>query len=510
MFKRHANQYRVLEELDSNSGLNPEGLQRVSESTGVPEANVWGAATFYSLLNNAKARLRVCDGLSCRVAGSFNLVSYVKNNGVPFELVSCLGQCDRAPVALNSDLEVESSCDKERGISPDDNDLPINLAGPQDSSYSALTLAQEMSAETVLDELERSLLQGRGGAGFAAHAKWRSVRTSSEAERYIVCNADEGEPGTFKDREIMLRQPHKLLEGLAIAAHVIHARSIQIYIRGEFKAERRSIERALSDAAEQLMGFEFGLVSGHGAYICGEETALLESLEGKRGMPRIKPPFPTELGLGGKPTLVHNVETIACIPSIVKQGGDWFRAKGRTGSGTKLYSISGHVRRPGVYERPLGVSLGELAEVAGGYMGNPVAFSPGGASSGFLPIAEQGRPLDYDSLAAAGSMLGSAGVVVLGSGMDMAEAANCQQTFFERESCGQCAPCRIGTRYLRMAVTKYLLTGDPEVLSNVDDVAWEMQEGSICGLGMTAPNPLLSALKHFPDAFGPRPPKEEM
>jgi NADH:ubiquinone oxidoreductase subunit F (NADH-binding) len=218
-------------------------------------------------------------------------------------------------------------------------------------------------------------------------------------------------------------------------------------------------------------------------------------------MPRLKPPYPTEVGFRGKPTLIHNVETLACVPAIVARGGEAFRALGRTEPGTKLYCISGHVRRPGVYELPLGVCLDELAAAAGGYEGTPLAFSPGGASSGFLPMSERQRPLDFRSLAEVGSMLGSAGVVVLNDTVDMADAARFGLEFFEAESCGQCAPCRIGTRYLHRQLERFLAGGRAADLAHVDDVAWEMEEGSICGLGMVAAKPLTSARAHFPQHF---------
>ena len=221
-------------------------------------------------------------------------------------------------------------------------------------------------------------------------------------------------------------------------------------------------------------------------------------------MPRLKPPYPTEKGFRNKPTLMHNVETIACIPSIVQRGGEWFKAQGRTEAGSKLYCISGHVKMPGVYELPLGVTLDELVEVAGGYEGNPLSFSPGGASSGFLPMKYRDLPLDYKSLAEAGSMLGSSGVVVINDTIDMAQAVAWQLEFFERESCGQCAPCRIGTQYLRRQVHKYLHSGDTNNLKMADDVSWEMEEGSICGLGMVAFKPLETAMKYFPEAFEKR------
>jgi NADH:ubiquinone oxidoreductase subunit F (NADH-binding) len=293
-----------------------------------------------------------------------------------------------------------------------------------------------------------------------------------------------------------------------VAAEAVGAGDVYLYLRGEFEIPWRSLEAALArfTRAGMLGGLRFHFHAGHGAYICGEETALLEALEGKRGMPRLKPPFPTEVGLWGRPTLMHNVETIACVPAVVSRGGDWFRALGRTEPGTKLYCVSGHVRRPGTYELPLGVSLDELLEAAGGTTGTLKAFSPGGASSGFLPASERTRPLDFRSLAEAGSMLGSAGVVVLDDTVDLRWAAREQLRFFEEESCGQCAPCRIGTRYLHRTLRR-IMDDDrrgPDAaaeLRNVADAAWQMNEGSICGLGQAAPLPLTTALEHFPEDF---------
>ncbi len=279
-------------------------------------------------------------------------------------------------------------------------------------------------------------------------------------------------------------------------------------MRGEFDAPRLAMEAALAEAADAGAlpdGVSWHFHEGHGAYICGEETALLESLEGKRGMPRMKPPFPVEVGFRGKPTLIQNVETIACVPPILRRGGAWFRGLGRTEAGTKLYCLSGHVVRPGVYEAPMGVPLGELLELAGGVDGTLKAFSPGGASSGFLPASMAGVPLDFKALAAAGSMLGSAGIVVLNETADMVAAALSQAVFFEDESCGQCSPCRIGTRLLRRALERYRESGDPAALAEVDEVSWGMGEASICGLGQAAPLPLTSARQYFPAEFGRMP-----
>ena len=504
MLEHGAQRERVLALLEEEGGVTEASVRRVAELARVPEAEVWGAGLFYTLIHRPGRRVRVCDGLSCRMAGADDLTDRLTREGKECERVSCLGQCDRAPATLDKDLELVSFEGRPRGITPDDPELPINLGGADDRTYAALSRARELGADGTIDEVEASGLQGRGGAGFPAHVKWRAVCAQTETERYVVCNADEGEPGTFKDREILLRRPHALLEGLAIAAFATGAKDIYIYIRGEFTGERRALERAIDEAGNALSAFRLHLANGHGAYICGEETALMESLEGKRGMPRLKPPFPTECGFRGKPTLMHNVETSACVPAILRRGGSWFKSLGRAEPGTKLYCASGHVVRPGVYELPLGATLDELAEAAGGYVGTPVAFSPGGASSGFLPMTQRELPLDFGSLASAGSMLGSAGVVVLNDTIDIACAVAWQLEFFERESCGQCAPCRIGTRYLKRQVDRFLSDGNPLALKHAEDVGWEMDEGSICGLGMTAAKPLESARRHFPDAFRTR------
>ncbi|MCA9003075.1 MAG: SLBB domain-containing protein, partial [Planctomycetes bacterium] len=356
----------------------------------------------------------------------------------------------------------------------------LYLLGPQDLSGAALAKAEALGSDALIAQIEASGLQGRGGAGFPAHIKWKAVRGEQDPTRYVVLNADEGEPGTFKDREVLLRRPDLVVEGLAIAARAIGAREIYLYLRGEFELPWLRVEQAITQFQTNAgcHDLHFHLHAGHGAYICGEETALLEALEGKRGMPRLKPPFPTQVGLWGKPTLIHNVETIACIPSIVHRGGEWFRGLGRTEAGSKLYCISGHVVQPGTYELPLGVCLDELVEAAGGYVGELKAFSPGGASSGFLPADQRKLPLDYGHLAKAGSMLGSAGVVVLNQSVDMRTAALEQLRFFADESCGQCAPCRIGTRFLKEAVERRIQQSlGSEALEQVAEAAWQMNEG---------------------------------
>ena len=509
MEKKGAQRERIFELLDHAPVLNLETVRRVAGEVGVPEADVWGAARFYTLLSRPDAGVRVCQGPTCQLFGAKEWLAELKAAGVKHEAVSCLGQCDRAPAALVPDPAAEVGFSLEaRGpngaVSPDDSSLPVNLGGADTAGYAALSRARTLGPDGVLQELQASGLQGRGGAGFPAHIKWRGVKSQAEPVRYVVVNADEAEPGTFKDRECMLRRPHRVLEGLAIAAFTVGATEAWIYVRGEFPEERESLEKAHAEAGAHLSWLTLQFVSGHGAYICGEETALLESIEGRRGMPRLKPPYPTQAGLFGKPTLVHNVETLSCVPSILERGGAWFQAQGRTEAGSKLYCISGHVHRPGVYELPLGVTLDELVAEAGGYVGTPRAFSPGGASAGFLPMSARTIPLDFKNLPKVGSMLGSAGVVVLNDTVDMLDAATWSAVFFEDESCGQCAPCRIGCRVLRQTLDRYKSTGDPAQLDIVDDVAFELEEGSICGLGMVAHLPLASARKHFPEDFGPR------
>jgi NADH:ubiquinone oxidoreductase subunit F (NADH-binding) len=489
-------------------------------------AEVYEVATFYHHFDVVKEgespppplTVRVCESVTCDMFGARQLIERLRaqfGERVRIQPVSCVGRCDVAPLAIVGRNHIEqATLDRvlkavdAGAVEPDFH--PIWIGYDEYREKGGYTLLQECMAgrrspEEIMQALEDSSLRGLGGAGFPAGRKWRIVG-SQPAPRLMAVNVDEGEPGTFKDRECMLRRPHEVLEGLAITALTVGASQIYIYIRGEFLDERDALERALGEAKDPLAEFDFHIVLGHGAYICGEETALLESLEGKRGMPRLKPPYPTEQGFRNKPTLMHNVETLACVPSIVKRGGDWFRAKGRREAGSKLYCISGHVKVPGVYELALGVTLDELVEAAGGYVGTPKAFSPGGASSGFLPMSERELPLDYQSLAKAGSMLGSAGVVVLNDTVDLAEATRWQLEFFEEESCGQCAPCRIGTRYLHRQIERYLASGSPAALEHAADVGWEMEEGSICGLGMVAMKPLESAMQHFPEAFAKREP----
>ncbi|MDH3402128.1 MAG: NAD(P)H-dependent oxidoreductase subunit E [Acidobacteriota bacterium] len=503
MLPKNASREAILEILEDEGGLRAGVAARVERRTGVPAADVYGVATFYHLLNDPDAGVRVCQGLSCKIAGCDAEMARLEAAGTKAVYTACLGRCDVAPALWDPQVEAATPAPH---FSPSDPDFAIDLLRPDCREYQAFAAARERGAEWVLAELEASGLTGRGGAGFPAHIKWRGVRGQPVAERYVVLNADEGEPGTFKDREVILRRPHLVVEGLAIAAYALAAGDVYCYVRGEFGHVKAALVAAVDEARAVGVldpAVRWHFVDGHGAYICGEETALLEALEGKRGMPRMKPPFPVEVGFRGKPTLIQNVETIACLPAILGRGGEWFRSSGRTQPGSKLYCLSGHVARPGVYEAPMGVSMRELLALAGGVVGELKAFSPGGASSGFLPAGKIDVAMDFQALAAEGSMLGSAGVVVLNDTADMVDAALTQAVFFEDESCGQCAPCRIGTQILRQALERYRDEGrDPETLSYVADVAWGMREASICGLGQAASLPLESAMKYFPEEFG--------
>jgi len=528
--------HEIQELLDKAGGLNEGVASEVARATGVPEAEVYGVGSFYHLIARPDAKIRVCTGLSCRMQGADDVLKAAELNGLPVEGCTCLAGCDVAPAVLRDrrvlpsvsieDIheargdwqQVRSAANPDNevwfgAVGPERDDpenLVLNLLGEPDWSGAAFKRAIEMGADAVVEQIETSGLQGRGGAGFPAHIKWNGTRNQPVTTRYVVLNADEGEPGTFKDREVLLRRPDRVLEGLAIAAHAVGATEIWLYLRGEFEVPWEIVEDGIRrfDESGVFGDIKFHLHAGHGAYICGEETALLEALEGKRGMPRLKPPFPVEVGLWGKPTLIHNVETIACVPPIVERGGEWFKALGRDEAGTKLYCISGDVKRPGTYELPLGVTLDELVEEAGGYDGEMKAFSPGGASSGFLPASMRDVPLAFRALGGVGSMLGSAGVVVLNENRDLREAVMTQLRFFEAETCGQCAPCRIGTRYLATALRKNIdetAAGNNDTsagsLQHVADAAWQMNEGSICGLGQAAPLPLTLALEHFPEEF---------
>ena len=392
----------------------------------------------------------------------------------------------------------------------------------REGGYRALPLALRQTPAAIVEAVKASGLRGRGGAGFPCGMKWGFLPDPAQnpKPRYLVCNADESEPGTFKDRVLLRDNPHLLLEGCAIASYALQAHHCFIYIRGEYAAEARILEAAIAEAkaAGHLgrdihgSGFDLEIVvhRGAGAYICGEETALLESLEGKRGYPRIKPPFPAVVGLYGCPTVINNVETLCCVPPIVERGAEWFAAIGREkNTGPKLYCVSGHVARPGTYETPLGISFRELLEDYCGGMLNGrrlKAVIPGGSSTPVLTADEaMDVLLDFDGLAAAGSMLGSAAVIVMDETTDMVRVAFNLIRFYHHESCGQCTPCREGCGWLEKILDRFTAgQGKRDEIAQMLDICDNMAFKTICPLGDAARMPTESYLRKFAAEFEAR------
>ena len=377
-------------------------------------------------------------------------------------------------------------------------------------------LQEKTPPEQIIEELKTSALRGRGGAGFPTGLKWSFMPRSAPGQKYIVCNSDEGEPGTCKDRDILRFNPHALIEGMAIAGYAIGANVGYNYIRGEFWEPYERFEAALKEANEagllgkNVMGsgvdFDLHTHLGAGAYICGEETALLESLEGKKGQPRYKPPFPANYGLFGRPTTINNTETLASVPAILKQGGKWFLELGKPNNGgVKLFSVSGHVNKPGNYEVPLGIPFADLLEMAGGVRnGNRLkAVIPGGSSCPVVPALQMMElTMDYDAIAKAGSMLGSGGVIVMDESTCMVAALARLAHFYYEESCGQCTPCREGTGWMARVIHRIEHgKGRKEELDLLDDMASKIEGRTICALGDAAAMPVRSFIRHFRSEF---------
>ena len=387
----------------------------------------------------------------------------------------------------------------------------------QRGGYEALRkiLAEKVPPEQVVAEVKKSALRGRGGAGFPTGLKWSFMPRQFAGDKYLVCNSDEGEPGTFKDRDILRYNPHSLFEGMAIAAYAMGCARGYNYVHGEIWDVYERCEEAIAEAYEAGFlgddilgsGVSFHLYNhhGYGAYICGEETALLESLEGKKGMPRFKPPFPASYGLYGKPTTINNTETFAAVPWIIRNGGQWFLDLGiPNNGGTKIFSVSGDVERPGNYEIKLGTPFSTLLEMAGGVRGGALkAVIPGGSSAPVLPgDVMMGLTMDYDSIAKAGSMLGSGAVIVLNDTRCMVKSLMRLSYFYYEESCGQCTPCREGTGWLWRMVNRIENgNGRPEDLDLLPDVADNILGRTICALGDAAALPVKSFVKHFRSEF---------
>ncbi|MBF0415273.1 MAG: NADH-quinone oxidoreductase subunit NuoF [Magnetococcales bacterium] len=393
--------------------------------------------------------------------------------------------------------------------------LPVYLKG---GGYKAMAEALAKTPEEVINEVKTSGIRGRGGAGFPAGIKWSFIPKASTKPKYLVCNADEGEPGTCKDRDILRFDPHLLIEGMVIAAFAVGSERGYIYIRGEFFLESQRVEGAIREAyakgylGDNILGtgvrFDLAVHLGAGAYVCGEETALLESLEGKKGQPRVKPPFPANVGLWGGPTVINNVETLASIPAILEHGGSWYAGLGvEKSTGTKIFSVSGHVNRPGNYEVEMGLPLKRLLEeYAGGVRGgwdNLKGVIPGGSSSPVLgkQVCET-VTMDYDSIARAGSMLGSGAVVVMDKSVCIVRAIARISRFYRHESCGQCTPCREGTGWLSQIVTRIEAGGgQPGDIELLEELCGNISGKTICALGDAAAMPVAGAIRAFRDEF---------
>ena len=379
--------------------------------------------------------------------------------------------------------------------------------------YEGLDKALAMEPGEIIETVKASGLRGRGGAGFPAGVKWGFI-PQTDGPKYLVCNADESEPGTFKDRILIETDPHQLIEGCAICCLAVGAQTTYVYIRGEYAEQAEILRAAIAEAYDRKILGDSVLGSGRrldmtvhlgaGAYICGEETGMLESLEGKRGQPRVKPPFPAVVGAFGRPTVINNVETLCNVPHILTRGPEWFQAIGtdERNTGPKLYCVSGHVERPGVFEFPIGVTLNELIEAAGGmYRGRALkAFIPGGASAALLPAESSGLPMDFDSLATAGSMLGSAAVVVMDETTCLVRAVARLARFFAHESCGQCTPCREGTNWSRIVLDRIESgQGSPADAELILRMTANMSGTALCALADACVGPVRSLITNFRD-----------
>jgi len=505
---------------DAAGHLTLERLRALATYMRLPMAAVYETATFYAHFDvihdgdplPPALTLRVCDSLSCQMAGAERLKAELEAGmdaaRVRVLRAPCMGRCDQAPVvevghhhlghATREAVEVLVDTDQTHPEA-------ILWQGLSDyrreGGYQLLSAcrAGQVSLDELTSLLERSGLRGLGGAGFPTFKKWQVV-AAEPGPRLCAVNADEGEPGTFKDRYYLERAPHQMLEGALIGAWAVDAEAVYIYLRDEYPGLHRVLRQAIDELEREGLAAPGQLVlrRGAGAYICGEESAMIESLEGKPGKPRHRPPFVAQKGLFGRPTLVNNVETLYWIPALWRDGAESFADHGRHGrSGLRSFSLSGRVRRPGVYLAPAGITLKELIDEYGGGMQEGhrlVAYLPGGASGGILPAAKADIPLDFDTLQAEGCFIGSAAVIVVSDHDDLRGVVTNLMAFFADESCGQCTPCRVGSEKMLS-----LLEGDTWVAEDLQRLSQLMQDSSICGLGQAAPNPVQGLLRDFRD-----------
>ena len=527
-------------EIQSRDGhVSEEAARALAAHLRAPLYQVQALLSFYPYFRarpRRSAELRVCRDLACALAGSERLLGRLQQEagrrGWPEESVrgvACLGRCESAPcVQTEAGVRLRADPDAPLAATPERAAVSLGCAEeitppagaswkirlyPGEGDYRVLTrLLRDRPPPEPAEMVRAAGLRGMGGAGFPAAVKWDLVRRTAADIKYLVVNADESEPGTFKDRVLLESLADQVLEGALIAARAAGARRGIIYLRHEYAPQRRILEAALGRCrkrgwlGEQILGTDFSfdleIFDSPGGYICGEETALLEVLEGRRAEPRNKPPFPGESGLWGKPTLIHNVETLAWVPAILERGVEWYAGLGVNGArGAKLVAVSGPVARPGVYEVPLGTPIRALIETEAGGLRDGralLAFSPGGPSTGFLPAALADTPYDFAPLAATGSMLGSGALVAIPGGTCMVAMAHNALRFFRDESCGKCVPCRLGSDKME-GMLAALIDGrlEPPALDSVADLSDAMAMTSICGLGQAAPLPFTSLLRHF-------------
>ena len=513
---------------DHYQGLFERHLVALAAEMRLSMAEVYEVASFYHhfelLRDDATAprlTVRVCQSLSCQLAGAGDLLARLPallGTDVQVVPAPCIGRCEQAPAALVGQRSIGHATAQDIVSMSNEAVAPVNqaLKAPEIIAFEAYrqgggyALAQDVArgardAEGVMAALEHAGLRGLGGAGFPAGRKWRIVR-GFEAPRLMAVNIDEGEPGTFKDRYYLERDPHRFLEGMLIAAHVVGCEAVYIYLRDEYPECRAILTQALAElqAAPELRGQlpKMELRRGAGAYICGEESAMIESIEGKRGEPRLRPPYIAERGLFARPTLEHNFETLFWVREILERGPEWFASQGRHGrQGLRSYSVSGRVKQPGVKLAPAGITLRELVDEYCGGMAEGhalYAYLPGGASGGILPARLADVPLDFDTLQPHGCFIGSAAVIVLSQHDKARDAALNMMRFFADESCGQCTPCRVGT-----VKAAQLMEAPVWDAATLNDLSTVMVDASICGLGQAAPNPMLCVQRYFPHEVEP-------
>ena len=498
--------------------LSVRHLHALAEEMKLAQAEVYEVATFYAHFTVVGENespppaltIRVCDSLSCELAGASQLKSALEEGLDPSEVrvlrAPCMGRCDTAPALEIGHNHIDhADLDKVKAaIAADDTHVHMpdyqDLAAYQaEGGYAVLAeLRANGNWEEVQEKVNASGLRGLGGAGFPSGRKWGFVR-AAEGPRYLAVNGDEGEPGTFKDRYYLERTPHLFLEGMLIAAWAVEAETCFIYMRDEYPAVLEILAREIAalEAAGIVAPGYIDLRRGAGAYICGEESAMIESIEGKRGLPRHRPPYVAQVGIFGRPTLVHNIETLYWVARVCREGPDILASVEKNGrKGLRSYSVSGRVAKPGVYLLPAGSTIIDIIAAAGGMAeGHKFkAYQPGGPSSGILPARIDDVPLDFDTLQPLGSFIGSAAVVVLSDQDRVRDAALNMLLFFEDESCGQCTPCRTGC-----GKAVQLMQQDKWDQPLLDDLCTVMEDASICGLGQAAPNPIRLTMKHFPE-----------